>query len=349
MRKSLLCIAVLGWLCAVPVAAKDIELAQNAPERYVVVKGDTLWDIAAQFLTKPWRWPEIWDMNRDQIKDPHWIYPGDVILLDRSGVSPELRLMQREIHKLSPSVRVEPTTTTAIPSIPLREIGPFLSRPLVSEKDDMVDAAFIVAIEENRVIAGTGNRAYVKGVPDNGPLNWQVYEQGKAMIDPDNKEVLGYEAIYLGDARVTKYGQPATVEITKAMREIHSGNRVIPAPPDAPVLAYVPHAPEREVQGRIIAVYGGVAEVGTNSIVSISRGRKDGIEEGNVLALYRAGESVKPRSFTDLLKGSQAVPVVLPEERYGLVFVFRVFERVSYALVVQTSRQVNIVDIVKNP
>lgn len=353
MRKLLVLTAVslLGFI-SLSAGADEIQLQDNPPERYVVVKGDTLWDIAGRFLKQPWRWPEIWGMNREQIKDPHWIYPGDVIILDKSGATPTLRLVkgekftkgeagERNMVKLSPTIRVEEGRIGAIPSISPSAIEPFLSKPLVTSATGLEKSPYLVAAEEGRVILGTGNKAYVRGVKAQDGAYWQVYRAGQALIDPDSKETLGYEAVYLGDVTVTHTGDPATVEITKAVLEINAGDRLVP-PPDQTFNAYVPHAPDKAIKGKVISAYGGVAEAGQNAIVTINKGSRDGLENGHVLALYRHGETAKP------LYGEKE-GVKLPDERYGLVFVFRVFERVSYALTVQTNRPVKMLDVVQTP
>lgn len=344
MKKPILALILLFGLSSLPSAA-DIALQDNHPDRYVVVKGDTLWGIAGKFLKEPWRWPEIWKMNRQQIQNPHWIYPGDMIVLDTSGGSPELRLVKGlETVKLGPRVRVEPAEARAIPSIPQSAIGPFLSKPLAIEEGALEKAPYIIGTEESRVILGAGNSAYVQSIKEGAPLNWHIYRQGTALVDPDSGAVLGYEAVYLGDAKITRFGEPASIEIVSSAQEINIGDRLVEAK-DGAVSAYVPRAPEKTIGGRIIAAYGGVAEVGQGAIVTLNKGARDGLEVGHVLAIYRHGKSVKP------LESDQASPeaVKLPDERYGLVFVFRVFDGLSYALVMQTTRPVHVLDDVRTP
>jgi hypothetical protein len=320
--------------------ADTLRLQDSAPDRYTVVKGDTLWGIAGRFLQDPWKWPQIWKMNRQEIRNPHRIYPGDVIVLDRSG--PSLRLLSavRPTVKLSPQVRTEPTDHS-IPSISPSDIGPFLSQPLVIEENGLEQAPRIVSAEESRVMLGAGNIAYVEGIKDGAATHWQIYRPGQALVDPDTKEVLGYQAIYLGNAALVRPGTPATIRITKSTEEINVGDRLVPAPPVS-FPSYVPHAPENPVSGRIVAALGGMAEFGQNAIVAINKGNRDHIEVGHVLALYRAGETVKSSA-------SPEGKVTLPSERYGLVFVFRTFDKVSYALVVHTSRPVKLQDMVQTP
>ncbi|MGE5027376.1 MAG: LysM peptidoglycan-binding domain-containing protein, partial [Betaproteobacteria bacterium] len=191
MKKPILALILLFGLSSLSFAT-TIALQDNPPDRYVVVKGDTLWSIAGKFLKEPWRWPEIWKMNKEQIKNPHWIYPGDMIVLDTSGGSPELRLVKGlETVKLSPHIRVEPADTRAIPSIPQTTIGPFLSKPLVIEQGALENAPYIIGTEESRVILGAGNSAYVQSIKEGAPTRWHIYRPGKALVDPDSGVTLG--------------------------------------------------------------------------------------------------------------------------------------------------------------
>jgi hypothetical protein len=320
-------------------AQKPIELAPDAPDHHVVVPGDTLWGIAGMFLKDPFRWPDIWKMNAEQVKNPHRIYPGQVVILDRSGAEPRLKL--GEVVKLSPTVRVE-AIGKEIPAIPSQAIEPFLSQPLVIDLEQFATAPRIVATQENRVFTGNGDTIYASNVDSNVKL-WQIYRPGKPLLDPDSKETLGVEAAYLGNARVVgDPGDPTTLEITSVKQEIGRGDRLVPASRPE-VMSYMPRIPEKAVDGRIINIYGGVGEAGRHSIVSISRGKQDGLEMGHVLAIHRAGATVTNR-FDD-----KPETHVLPDERYGLMFVFRVFDRVSYGLIVEASRPVVPGDRVSKP
>jgi LysM repeat protein len=334
----------LGFSSAAALAqgVKPIALADNAPDSYVVKKGDTLWAISGQFLSEPWRWPEIWRLNRDQIRNPHRIYPGQVVVLDRSGATPRLKIGQP--IKLEPKVYSEPSVEP-VPSIPQQVIGPFLAEPLVMEAGGLDRAPKIIATQEDRVMVGPGNIAYVTGIVRQAKL-WQVFRPLKPIVDPESNEVLGYEAFFLGDARLLREGEPATVEIVSAKQEIATGDRLVAtSKPD--IIAYAPHSPDRAIQGRIIGIYAGVAsgETGRNYVVTINRGKRDGIEVGHVLAIYRHGRDVAYRPPG----GVDVEYYRLPEERYGLAFVFRTFERVSYGLVMDSSRPVVPNDIVRTP
>lgn len=351
MRKSIISAVLAAALLATPLMAQqppDIKLQDNVPDRYVVVQGDTLWGIAAKFLKDPWRWPEMWKLNQNEVKNPHRIYPGDVIVLDRSGPQPELKM--GETVKLSPRVRAEDVGSQPIPSIPPRVIEPFLTRPLVIEPDGLDNAPRIIAAQADRVYLGSGDVAYVVGIPDAKPDSlWQIYRPGKPLIDPESQTTLGYEAVFLGDSRVIKGGEPATIRIFGAQQEIGKGDRLIAAAPLV-LHSYAPHAPRTLVQGRIIGSSGGMRETGQQNVVTLNKGRNDGLEPGHVLALLRLGRTNVDRTTLSRWYAADKVETTkLPDERYGLVFVFRTFDRVSYALVMSASRTVQIDDVVTTP
>jgi nucleoid-associated protein YgaU len=338
---SLFLAVVFGVSLPAVAQAQVLRLAENAPARYTVVPGDTLWGIAAKFLKDPYRWPDVWEPNRDRIKNPHWIYPGDIIVLDRSGDMPKLKLA---------TVKVEPRTraqaiTAAIPSIPANIIEPFLSQPLIIEEGGLANAPKIIATQEGRVYLGRGDLAYATGNVDEKVAMWSVYRPGSALIDPVSKEVLGYEALFLGTARLERKTDPATLMIVDSKQEIGTGDRLMPMPrPD--VVDYAPHAPKANVDGRVLSMYGGVRETGSNRIISISKGKRDGLEQGNVLALYSYGSEVRDRTS---LYDRDSKMVKLPDERNGLVFLFRVFDRVSYGLVMSAVRPVKVGDVAQKP
>jgi hypothetical protein len=353
MRKSIIFALLAAALAATPVMAEQQAqgvLNDNAPDRYVVVKGDTLWAIAAKFLKDPWRWPEMWRLNQEQIKNPHLIYPGDVIVLDRSGSQPELKVEMGDTVKLSPRIRVEDLGREAIPSIPPKIIEPFLSRPLVIEPDGLENAPRIIAAQADRVYLASGDVAYVSGIKDaKVDSRWQIYRPGKALIDPESGKTLGYEAVFLGDSRVTKPGDPATILIIGAQEEIGKGDRLVATGP-LTLISYAPHAPATPIQGRIIAARGGLGETGPQNVVTINKGSRDGLELGHVLALLRLGRTVEDRTPSHKWFGTDKVKnTKLPDERYGLVFVFRTFDRVSFALVMSATRPVLIDDVVTTP
>jgi hypothetical protein len=349
-------ITLLSLTClSLSALAEDIPLQKNYPERYTVVKGDTLWDISGKFLKNPWQWPKIWKMNRAQIKNPHWIYPGDVIVLDTSGGNPQLKLLSQKTVTLEPNVVVEPLDKEAIHAIPPNVIGPFLNQPLMIENNELEDAPRIVSSQENRLVLSPGTRIYVSNLKDEDKTFYNVYRAGDVLKDPDTNEVLGTEAIYLGDARITKFGQPASADIVKAKEEIFTKDRLIAANEDFNE-SFIPHAPDTDIQGRIIKIYGSVAEAGPKTVVAINRGKKDGLEEGHVLAINRYGKIIKDPEYkkddqTPVDKNATLKPdeIKLPDERIGLLMIFRTFDRVSYGLIMQTSDSVNLLDSVRTP
>jgi hypothetical protein len=328
-------------------AAEPLKLVDNPPDRHVVVRGDTLWGISGKFLKEPWRWPEIWNMNREEIKNPHLIYPGQVVYLDRSGKSPRLRLGKplksgSGTVKLQPHVYSDPSQQ-AIPSIPPNQIEPFLSQPLVVEQGELDTVPRIVAGPEYRGMMGNGDQAFATAIPDASVVRWNVFRPGKPLIDPDTGATIGYEAFFLGNANLVQPGEPAALQITVAKEEIMRGDRLIPAPP-VNIISYVPHRPDNQIAARVMTIYGGVSEGGRASIVSLNRGKNDGLEVGHVLALFR--NRIASAIDQDTMR---RVDTPIPEERYALVFVFRVFNGVSYALVLESSKPVTIGDYARNP
>lgn len=314
-------------------------------------------------------------MNRDQVKNPHLIYPGDVIRLELGADGTPRLSLDGEASvggtvKLSPTVRIE-RLSQAIPSIPSTAIGPFLSAPLVVDEKGLEDAPKIVAMEEGRVVIGAGNIAYIDNIDPALGTKWQVYRRGKPLSDPDTNEILGYEASYVADARVTRFGQPSTIEIVRSREEINRGDRLAPNR-EVALPSFSPRAPEKNISGKIISVDRGVAETAQYAIVALNRGKQDGLEVGHVLVTNRAGEvvstldegkafynkDVKPNYVVPdaIIAGISAITgakfaneVKLPDERNGLVFVFRVFDRLSYALVMQSRRPIHIGDVVLTP
>jgi hypothetical protein len=390
----------LALLLAMPALADTLKLQDNAPDKYVVVKGDTLWDISGKFLKDPWRWPQIWNMNREEIKNPHWIYPGDMIVLDRSGDEPRLSLVKGEKSdmqtvKLSPGVRATDIGNDAIPAIPTRAIHPFLSQPRVVPLGAFDNAPFILGNNVERAILGAGDPTFATG-GKTGVTRWNVLRPGREIRDPVTTEVLGHEVVYLGDARTLVAGAPQTIRITKSVQEIFPKDKLVEAD-EGVTFEYIPHAPETKIDGRIISAYGGLSDSGRYQTVLINRGSRDGLEPGHVLAVYREGLAVmlSPEEKSRMAwanEKSTGVPgdgawlyndvrclnensmvsydsradvyksfrntclntpsdhaVKLPDFRSGLVMVYRVFDRVSYALIMQSEGPVYLLDSVRNP
>ena len=349
-RKSITTLAfVLIGMTSVGALAQapktPLAMKPDAPERYVVVRGDTLWSIAKRYTDSPWRWSELWDSNKDDLKNPHRIYPGQIIVLDRARGRLAL---SNDTVKLSPKMRAESTALAAIPTIPISIIEPFLTRPLVIEADGLDNAPTIVAAEDSRVLLAPGSRAFVRGIGDSRVATWYVYRRGGPLVDPESRVTLGYEAIYLGIARIVRAGEPAVIELASVAQEIGVGDKLLPAGrPEIPT--YAPRPPVSQVRGHIISLYGResrLGEYGDHTVVSISVGQSQGIEVGHVVALYRPGATVVDASRP---RGAAGAPLVLPNERYGAALVFRVFDRVSYALVMDVSKPVFKQDLVQNP
>ena len=322
---------------AVAQGAQPLQLADGAPDRHVVVSGDTLWGISAKFLKDPYRWGELWKMNAEEIRNPQRIYPGQVIVLDRSGAQPRLKLVTvtEQRREYSESLR------KGIPSIPPQDIEPFLSEPRVLDKNGLNDAPRVVALESDRVIAGAGDTIYTTEATAQHKV-WQLFRPGQALLDPDTKEVLGHEAVFLGTARLTRSGVPSSFLVLTSKLEIVRDDRLLAAPRQD-VVNYIPHPPTRMIHAKVLSIYSGVNFGGPQSVVTLNRGKVDGLEPGHVLAADLAGAAVENR-----YKGDKTT-YQLPDARIGLVFVFRVFDRVSYALVMNATQPIVVGDTVRTP
>lgn len=316
------------------------------PQRYVVVKGDTLWDIAARFLKDPWLWPEIWQIN-PAIHNPHLIYPGDVITLHFVNGKPVLSVQRGhnaprglKTEKLEPRVRVE-SLGRAINTIPMSVIRPYLVLPHVVTRQELETAPYVVSSYGDHLITATGNRIYVRGIKDPSIGAYDIVRPGKPYKDAETGEILGYQALQLADARVIRQGDPATLEITKSKLEVLIGDRLLPAVQAPDAFHFLPRAPKARVSGHIIAVLNGVSQIGQYAVVVLDRGMRNGLEAGSVLAIYQTGETVR-----DQVKGGE---VKLPDERAGTLMVFRSFPKVSFALVMSTTRALHVGDRITNP
>ncbi len=326
----------------VPLSA----LAANAPDAYTVKRGDTLWDISSIFLTSPWRWPELWGMNKEQIANPHLIYPGQTLRLVKGNGVARLEIADAQggtpadVVRLSPTVRDTTGDRDAIPSIPHRMIEPFLSRPAVVSAGELAKYPRIVATQSDRVYVGRGDSAYVRGISDERIERYNVFRPAQPLFDPDDvarRNPIAYEAFYLGSAGVTKTGEVATVRITESTQEIGIGDHLVPVPPRA-LFAYVPRRPDKPIDGRIVSIYSGLNETGTQSIVTLNRGAKQGVQVGYVLELLDTGATILDRT------SDRREYIKLPDERIGMMFVFRVFDEISYALVFRVSKAVKVGD-----
>ena len=335
------------------------DLAPNAPESHTVQRGDTLWGISSLFLKSAWRWPELWGMNLQQIRNPHLIYPGQVLVLERLDGRATLKLARGEggiptnTVRLSPRVRGETLDNGAITAIPLHLIGPFLNEAVVFESNVLDSAPRIVATQEGRVLLARGETAYVRG-DLNGARDFRVFRKLVPLLDPLTREVLGYEGRYVGTAEQVRAGDtvlasngaatvvPDTFRITSTRLEAGVGDRLSPVPQQE-LVAYVPHAPAAPVDGRIVSLYGDGLRAGQNQVVVINRGTRDGMERGHVLALWRAGAEATDKT------GERKVAMRLPDEKHGALFVFRTFDRVSYALILNVQEPVRAGDRFTQP
>ncbi len=361
--------SVLPFLLSASAAgAEDLQLQDNPPDRYTVQKGDTLWGISGKFLKQPWRWPEIWRMNREQIKNPHLIYPGDVVALDKVNGEWRLSLARRgggpagprPDVRLSPSIRSDSLDSEAIPSIPPGDLAPFLSLPLVNDAEGIPGAARIIAARDNRVVRGVGDFVYAISVDEKAGTQWYIYRPGKVLHSFDSNETLGYEMRFLGTARVDRFGEVSRMEIITAREEILMNDLLLPAPREE-LVNYVPHSPNKIVDGRIIALGTNSAEGGRGSIVTLDRGTRDGLEVGHVLAIYHPTPVIAdPRGYEgpDILnRFLEQTRVIVPPTRYlnippersGLLFVFRTFDKVAYALVLNAAEPVVVGDLLRKP
>ncbi|HJW10940.1 MAG TPA: LysM domain-containing protein [Albitalea sp.] len=332
------------------------ELAPNAPDSYTVKRGDTLWDISSLYLKSPWRWPELWGMNLEEIRNPHLIYPGQILLLEKTGGRARLRVGEvgpDGTTKLSPRVRSSSVEGGAIPSIPFHLIEPFLNEAVIFETNQLAMAPRIVATQEGRVLLSRGDTAYVLGELGNERA-FRIFREPKALKDPATGELLGYEAAYVGAADAVRPGDthdaitgkaeiiPATFTVTSIRQEANVGDRLAPVP-QRELTNYAPHAPASPMAGQIASLYGDALTAGQNQIVTLNRGARDGMERGHVLALWRAGEHV-------IDKTDPARPTIkLPDERHGTLFVFRVFDRMSYALILSVKDPVKVGDRFTQP
>ena len=358
----------------VPVA----DLAPNAPPEYTVKAHDTLWAISGQYLTSPWRWPELWGMNLAEIRNPHLIYPGQVLyLIQKDGrailstVAPGAQsapdpMAGLPFSKLSPTVRSTNLPDSAIPTLQTHLLEPFLVEPVVVDELTLKSTPRLVAFQDGRVMASKGDRAYARSSggarleqPRDANLMFRVFRNAKPLKVPGSEEVLGYEAQYLGRARLIRPESqalaldaavggkaeivPATVDIVTSKEELRVGDRLLPEAPFE-IRNYTPKAPAREITARVVSIYGSsFVNAAQNQVLAISKGARDGLVRGDVLAVMSSGERVLDK--TDEARAQ----IRLPNERKGLAMVFRVFDKVAYVLVLDTVNAVQVGDYLINP
>jgi len=405
LNKILISCAIL--LLTISVRADELTINPDHPEKYTVVKGDTLWDISGRFLNQPWRWPEIWGVN-PQIDNPHLIYPGDIVSLTYQDGQPVLNLERgtgqvvsgRNV-KLSPAIR-STDNTEAIPTIPIDAIQQFLERPIVLEDNEIDQWPYVVSSYDEHLIATTGNTIYVRGIPEDSNIaRYSIYRKGKPYVNPKKDaegkdEVLGYEAIYVGDATIKQNGDPASAVITVVDREVMKGDRLIAQTDEEISTEFIPRSTNSDMEGNILSVVDGVSQIGQYQIVVLNLGEEQGIETGNVLGIYQSGYVVQDTIGPNIKKSeaqkevervkeleqaggdasktlarivhavedgvdafnetfptianiqAKSEDVTLPEEYVGVVMVFRTFNKVSYALVMETQGPVHVLDTVRS-
>lgn len=330
--------------------ADEARLKDSHPDSYRVVKGDTLWDISETFLQNPWMWPEIWHVN-PQIDNPHLIYPGDVIKLIYLDGQPRLTVergpearrykMSPGTVKLEPAVRIQPLGE-AIPAIPLDEVDKFLTRSRVVSSEELYSAPYVLTGAEQHLVVGAGDELYARGDYDDNVKVYGVYRAGQRFVDPETKEVLGLQALDIGTVKMrAQTDDVATFAVTRTTEEIRIEDRLLPHEERAIDSTFFPSIPENDIEGLIMAVEGGLSQVGRMDVVAINRGEREGLEIGNVMAIYKEGGMIRDRVKGDVVK--------LPEEKAGLLMVFRTFEKMSFALVLEASRPLAVNDLIRRP
>jgi len=331
---------------------RGIPLAENAPDSYVVKRGDTLWGIAKVFLRDPWYWPEIWQVN-PQVQNPHLIYPGDTMRLVYIHGRPTIVLQRGDAARVLPRIRSEPLEA-AVTTIPYATVAAFMSKPSVLAREQIKVAPYVLATRDMHVAMADGDTLYARGF--SGPVevgtHYNVVRVGDALRDPDDgNRILGYDGIFTGAGHITRIGDPATLIMTESARETEAGDKLFAGGVDVP-LDFIPSAPKVKTDGRIISVSNGVTVIGQYEVVVINRGAVDGLAPGNVLAVFQAGNVVRDNANKGFLNGMSrlgAAKVQLPDERTGTFMVFKTFEHLSYGLIMEATDVIRVADRVQNP
>jgi LysM repeat protein len=327
-----------------------VPLADNAPDSYVVKKGDTLWGISKVFLKDPWYWPEIWQVN-PQVQNPHLIYPGDTLRLVFIDGQPQIVLQRGDGVRVQPRVRSEPLDS-AITTIPYATVAAFMSKPSVLDREQIKTAPYVLATRDLHVVMSEGDTVYARGFTAPAELgsHYNVIRVGDPLIDPDDHRLLGYDGVYTGSGHVTRQGDPTTLIMTESSRESRAGDKLIPGGVDVP-LDFIPSAPRTSTNGRIIAVTDGVSIIGQYTVVVVNRGARDGLAPGNVLGVFDTGPTVPDtdkKGFFNLDKLG-AKRVQLPSERTGTFMVFKTFDNISYGLIMEATNLIRVGDKIQNP
>lgn len=353
--KSIMIVFALTILSSA-FAGQDIVLSPDHPDQYVVKKGDTLWDIAETFLRDPWRWKAIWQGNQ-QIDNPDLIYPGDVIYLSEKDGEPVLSMRKSSEDgislsasgpeganvKVTPSIR-QGDLSAPIPTIPMSVIRPFLSKPRVVSSDTLDDAPYVVSFQDGHLLGGSNSRVYVRNLPNKSAGEFDIVRKGKPYRHHKTGKILGYEALYVGKAQLQRTGDPATFKLLSTERDARIGDRLIASGLEKGRFGIQPHVPVTDIRGSIIQVVDGVTQIGQHNVIVIDQGEKQGIEAGHVLSIYQSSDIVRDRVVSDA-----GELVKLPEEKAGLVMVFRTFDHVSFGLVMDATRALHIHDSVRTP
>lgn len=342
--KKLAGLCLASWLAITTpnqahARADVLALQEGYPQEYVVVKGDTLWDISGRFLTQPWRWPEIWGVN-PQIDDPHWIYPGDVIYMTWVDGKPRLRI--KGDNKLVPRARATPLENP-IPAIPLKDMDAFMQENVVLDDELLAETPYVLGGRNKRIIAGAGDRIYARGEMESDHKYQNIYRPLQAFHDPTTDELLGYELSKIAEAYVVSTNDEdiTTLELAKSQQEVRVMDRVLPAPETRIQSMFYPAPAPEETEGYILSVDGGVQKIGRFDAVAINKGRREGVKPGHVFIVYAAGEEMD-----DPVTGER---VKLPDEEAGTLMVYKVYDKVSYALVMTALNVLSVGDNFKSP
>ncbi len=348
---------------------QNIQLAENHPRNYIVKKGDTLWDIASLFLRDPWYWPEIWQRN-PQVQNPHLIYPGDILTLTYVNGMPRINVARasqggdgdiirtestdvsgNKVVKLSPKVHRQ-TLNEAIPSIPADAVRQFLTRPRVVSEAEWAEAPYIVGSDDSHLVLGANNKIYVRGELNKERSRYSIYREGNRLIDPDTNKLLGFEIIYAGEARIHKYANPSSGILLKTSREVIIGDRLLPTDNASIDQQYFPRLPDDYIDGKVISLFDSISSIAKYQIAVINRGSNHNLEIGHLLATYQAGGLARDR-FLDRTSRNRddddRLEILLPDERSGLMMIFKVFDKVSYGLILKSTRRISKLDRVDKP
>ena len=321
-----------------------IKMKKNHPKRYTVKKGDTLWDISSIFLKDPWFWPEIWQKN-PQLENPHLIFPGDVLTLIMVNGQPKIVINESPMRNIKASPKIRRSALEAsIPVIPGDAIRQFIVKPRVVSKEELDKAPYILSSSDEHLVLSKGNRVYIRGELDKERVRYTVFRPNKELFDPETGDLLGYEAVYAGEVHIETYGETAVGKLTFSEREVLIGDRLLPIDKSSSQNLYHPHVPEDDIKGRIVSLYDGLFGVAKFQVAVINRGSRDAMEVGHVLASYTKGVKVR-----DNYNPTGKTQVELPDERSGLLMIFRTFDQVSYALVMESTNVIHPGDVVRTP